>query len=104
MEINPGHNVIKKLFEARKTNPEQAKMIAEQVLTFLSFFIIFYMRMSPVGAHTQLFDNALISAGIHDEPRTMVSRLNRILELALGGSQHPLGVKTSASGKIILPS
>lgn len=81
MEINPGHNVIKKLFEARKTNPEQAKMIAEQ-----------------------LFDNALISAGIHDEPRTMVSRLNRILELALGGSQHPLGVKTSASGKIILPS
>jgi molecular chaperone HtpG len=36
----------------------------------------------------QLYDNALILAGIQDEPRDMVPRINKILEHALKSSQH----------------
>jgi TNF receptor-associated protein 1 len=31
----------------------------------------------------QLIDNALVGAGLMDDPRTMLPRLNRVLELAL---------------------
>ena len=57
LEINPRHNVIKRLSEIQASNPERAKLVAEQLL-----------------------DNALISAGLLDDATTMVARLNKLLE------------------------
>ena len=57
LELNPRHAVIKRLFEMQGSNPERAKLVAEQLL-----------------------DNALISAGLLDDATTMVARLNKLLE------------------------
>jgi molecular chaperone HtpG len=57
LEINPRHAVIKRLFDTRGSQPEKAKLVAEQLL-----------------------DNALISAGLLDDVTSMVTRLNKLLE------------------------
>ena len=57
LEINPRHAVIKRLFDTRTANPDRAKLVAEQLL-----------------------DNALIGAGLLDDPTSMVARLNKLLE------------------------
>jgi len=57
LEINPRHPVIKRLAATRESNPEKAKLVSEQVL-----------------------DNALISAGLLEDPTTMVNRLYKLLE------------------------
>lgn len=38
-----------------------------------------------IALYDQVFDNALIGADIMDNPRTMVTRLNQILEQTLEG-------------------
>ena len=63
LEINPRHSLIARLNEVRETNPELGTMIVEQV-----------------------YDNAMISAGLLEDARTMVDRIYRILETAAGGS------------------
>ena len=57
LEINPRHALIKRLAASAVSAPEKARLVAEQVL-----------------------DNALISAGLLDDPSTMVQRLYKILE------------------------
>ncbi len=57
LEFNPRHAVIKRLFETHTTNPDRAKLVAEQLL-----------------------DNALIGAGLLDDVTSMVTRLNKLLE------------------------
>ena len=57
LEINPRHAVIKRLFETHTANPDRAKLVAEQLL-----------------------DNALIGAGLLEDPTAMVARLNKLLE------------------------
>lgn len=59
LEINPKHPIMNKLLSVKDSNPELAKLITEQV-----------------------FDNALIAADILDNPRTMLNRLNKILDAA----------------------
>lgn len=61
LEINPRHAIIKRLNELRQKNDPFAKVAAQQ-----------------------LYDNALIAAGLKIDPRNMVERLNQILERALG--------------------
>ncbi|KAJ2483732.1 hypothetical protein EV174_002863 [Coemansia sp. RSA 2320] len=56
VEINPRDPVIQGLYELKDKNEELARKIAQQ-----------------------LFDNALIAAGIMDDPRSMLKRLNEIL-------------------------
>ncbi len=56
LEINPRHPLIKSLQERRSTDPETARLIAEQLL-----------------------DNALIAAGLLEDPRPMVARLHALL-------------------------
>lgn len=56
LEINPRHELIKALNAKRSSDVETAKLIAAQLL-----------------------DNALISAGLLDDPRPMVARLNQLL-------------------------
>jgi TNF receptor-associated protein 1 len=56
-EINPHHPIIVGLNRTREAKPELAKKVAEQV-----------------------FDNARFAAGLLDDPRSMVKRLNSLLE------------------------
>jgi len=62
MEINPKHPLILGLNELRGTNASLAKVIAEQ-----------------------LYDNALISAGLFDDSRHMVPRVTSIMTSAIEG-------------------
>ena len=57
LAINPRHAVIKRLAAAREAAPERAALVAEQLL-----------------------DNALLAAGLLDDPTKMVARLYKILE------------------------
>jgi len=61
LEINAAHQMIKRLDAARKNQDAFANIAAEQI-----------------------FENAQIAAGLILDPRGMVSRLNEILERALG--------------------
>jgi len=60
LEINPRHPVIVRLDAMRRTDDVLAAIVAEQVL-----------------------DNARIAAGLLDDPRTMLGRLNDLLERVL---------------------
>ncbi|ACV63187.1 heat shock protein Hsp90 [Desulfofarcimen acetoxidans DSM 771] len=60
LEINPGHELIKRLSALREKDEEFARLAAEQI-----------------------YDNALVSSGLFVDPRLMVSRMYRILERAL---------------------
>lgn len=60
-EINPKSEVIKNLDSLRKSNPDTAKLVLDQ-----------------------LYDNALLAAGLLENPRTMAKRLNEILAKVRG--------------------
>ncbi|CAN5204159.1 molecular chaperone HtpG [soil metagenome] len=61
LEINPRHELVKRLAAARDTKPEMAKLVARQVR-----------------------DNALIAAGLLEDPKDMVAQIYKILEEAVG--------------------
>lgn len=63
LELNPSHSIIKQLAVAQTSDPELAELVAKQ-----------------------LFDNALMNADLVQDPRTMVSRLNQLLEVTLNKS------------------
>jgi TNF receptor-associated protein 1 len=60
LEINPDNPMIVRLEETRGRDAELAKQVAEQV-----------------------FDNALVAAGLLEDPRTMLNRMNALLEKLL---------------------
>lgn len=60
LEINPRHPIIKGLHAAKTANPQLAQTIADQ-----------------------LFDNARMAAGVLEDPRESVHRLNSLLEKLL---------------------
>ncbi|PTY03806.1 molecular chaperone HtpG [Opitutaceae bacterium EW11] len=57
LEINPRHAVIKRLAAAQTSAPDKAALVAEQIL-----------------------DNALIAAGLLEDPTKMVARIYKLLE------------------------
>ncbi|MEI7955582.1 MAG: molecular chaperone HtpG [Verrucomicrobiota bacterium] len=61
LEVNPRHPLLRKLATAKDSNPELAGLVAHQ-----------------------LFDNALIAAGLLEDARDTVSRMNTLMEKALG--------------------
>lgn len=61
LEINPRHPLVRKLALARESNPELAALVARQVL-----------------------DNALMAAGLLEDARDTVARMNDLMEKALG--------------------
>jgi TNF receptor-associated protein 1 len=61
LEINPRHPLLRKLATAKDTNPDLARLVARQ-----------------------LFDNALIAAGLLEDARDTVSRMNTLMEKAMG--------------------
>lgn len=60
LEINPNHEVVIALFKLKNKNPALADLLANQ-----------------------LYDNAMISAGLMDDPREMVGRLTSLLSQVL---------------------
>ena len=60
LEINPRHPIVTRLAKERQADPALAAKVAEQVL-----------------------DNALVAAGLLEDPRTMLKRLNELLERVL---------------------
>jgi molecular chaperone HtpG len=61
LEINPRHRLVRKLAEAKDANPELAKLVSSQLL-----------------------DNALIAAGLLEDARDTISRMNTLMEKAMG--------------------
>merc|ERR1712203_1017358 len=59
-EINPSHPIIKKVNSLRSANPKLAMLVTEQ-----------------------LFANAMVSAGLVDDPRTILRSMNDLLLEAL---------------------
>jgi molecular chaperone HtpG len=60
LEINPRHTVMVRLNQMRQTDEPLAAKVAEQV-----------------------YDNARVAAGLLDDPRLMLQRLNELLEQVL---------------------
>jgi HSP90 family molecular chaperone len=77
LEINAAHPIITRLNSLRRREPSFAKAVAEQV-----------------------FDNALIAAGLMDDPRSMLARLNSILEAAARNSDTTSTTTTVASDEV----
>ncbi|XP_059958356.1 heat shock protein 75 kDa, mitochondrial-like [Mesoplodon densirostris] len=63
LEINPRHRLIKKLNQLRDSEPDLAQLLVDQI-----------------------YENAMITAGLDDDLRPIVSRLNHLLVKAL--DQH----------------
>lgn len=63
LEINPSHPLIVSLDDVRTKNPRLADLVAKQV-----------------------FDNAMIAAGIVEDARSMLPRLQTLLQAALSSS------------------
>lgn len=61
LEINPRHPLVRKLAETKDSNPEIAKLVSQQLL-----------------------DNALIAAGLLEDARDTVKRMNALMEKAMG--------------------
>jgi TNF receptor-associated protein 1 len=61
LEVNPTHAIVKRLAATTESNPDLAGLIAEQVL-----------------------DGALMSAGLLEDPHDMITRMNKLMEKALG--------------------
>merc|ERR1712137_631123 len=74
-EINPEHPVIVRINNLRHTNADMASLIMGQV-----------------------FDNAKCAAGLIDDPRSMLPRINRILE-SMAESASPASASASAEPK-----
>lgn len=60
LEINAGHDLIKKMHSLKETDSQLAGLLLEQI-----------------------YDNAMIAAGLNDDPRPMIARLNELLTKAL---------------------
>lgn len=60
LEINPNHDLIIKLNSVRKLDQEMAKDIA-----------------------LQLYENAQVNAGIIDDPKSMLDRIEKFMHMAL---------------------
>ncbi len=61
LEVNPRHPLVKKLAAAKDADPDLARLVAHQ-----------------------LFDNALIAAGLLEDARDTVARMNKLMERAIG--------------------
>eukprot|EP00920_Eleutheroschizon_duboscqi_P003435 GHVT01007990.1.p2 GENE.GHVT01007990.1~~GHVT01007990.1.p2 ORF type:complete len:205 (+),score=64.63 GHVT01007990.1:465-1079(+) len=68
LELNPKHVVVSSLYHLKSKNPTIAKELT-----------------------LQLYDNACLAAGLLDDPRTMVGRLTRLLEVTAQFAYHGSG-------------
>jgi len=71
-EINPSHPIIKKLAELKTADPQLAVVLTDQ-----------------------LFANAMVSAGLVEDPRTMLNGINTLLTMVL--DKHTSTSSTASS-------
>jgi TNF receptor-associated protein 1 len=71
VEINPKHPVIVGIYDISKKEPALARVVAEQV-----------------------YDNCLVAAGLLDDSRSMIPRLNDILLCVVNGAKAQQQVST----------
>ncbi len=67
----------------------------------LALILVSLRRREPSFAKAvaeQVFDNALIAAGLMDDPRSMLARLNSILEAAARNSDTTSSATTTTTG------
>jgi len=64
-ELNPTHGLVKSLYRLRTEDPQVGELVA-----------------------LQLFDNAMVEAGLADDPRQFVNRINKILNLVLADKEE----------------
>lgn len=76
VEINPKHAVIVGIYDLTKTEPILARVLAEQV-----------------------FDNSLVAAGLMDDSRSMLPRLNDILLCVVNGAKVQTQEKMDADSE-----
>uniref|UniRef100_A0A8D1X674 Heat shock protein 75 kDa, mitochondrial n=1 Tax=Sus scrofa TaxID=9823 RepID=A0A8D1X674_PIG len=83
LEINPRHTLIKKLSQLRHSEPDLAQLLVDQApgLELGRGLLPFPLRKDRPAL--QIYENAMITAGLSDDPHPMVSRLNRLLIKAL---------------------
>merc|ERR1712157_314072 len=74
VEINPSHPIIVGLHNLKETEPVLAKVLAEQV-----------------------YDNCLVAAGLMDDSRTMLPRLNDLLLVAIKSASTDNSTATVAA-------
>ncbi|XP_072170714.1 heat shock protein 75 kDa, mitochondrial-like [Diadema setosum] len=60
LELNGSHPIVKKLYNLKTSDPDLAKMLAEQI-----------------------YDNGMIAAGLVEDPRPMLNRLHAFMEKSL---------------------
>ncbi|CAD2103983.1 TNF receptor-associated protein 1 [Plasmodium vinckei petteri] len=65
LEINPTHTIITSIYHLKNTNNQVAKLLVEQ-----------------------LYDNACIAAGILEDPRSLLTKLNELLLLTARYAYH----------------
>jgi TNF receptor-associated protein 1 len=75
VQINPKHPAIVGLYDIIKTQPALAKVLAEQI-----------------------FDNALVAAGLLDDSRAMIPRINDILVCLVNGERERSKLEKSVGG------
>eukprot|EP01126_Amoeba_proteus_P035648 TRINITY_DN35_c0_g2_i5.p1 TRINITY_DN35_c0_g2~~TRINITY_DN35_c0_g2_i5.p1 ORF type:complete len:624 (-),score=146.15 TRINITY_DN35_c0_g2_i5:108-1979(-) len=83
VQVNTRHPIIVNIYRLHKVNPSVAKDALEQV-----------------------FDNALVQAGLFDDSRLMVPRINKLLELVLSkeSGDVPLPESSSPPDPFVAPS
>mmetsp|Transcript_28295 Transcript_28295/g.66182 ORF Transcript_28295/g.66182 Transcript_28295/m.66182 type:complete len:264 (+) Transcript_28295:3-794(+) len=75
MEINPNHKIILGINELKTTQPSLAKVLAAQV-----------------------FDNCLVAAGLLDDSRSMLPRLNDLLICVVNGAKENPNATVASEG------
>lgn len=78
LEVNPKHHLITTLASVKETNTPVARVAAQQ-----------------------LYDTATIAAGMVDEPKVLLPRLNKLLEVCLyqgAGFDYRTGTYATATG------
>nr|CAD7427495.1 unnamed protein product [Timema monikensis] len=85
LEINPSHPIIKKLSKLVTSNPRLAELVSQQEVALLVSHSLLMSsdRMKPRSWDWALLANAMVSAGLVEDPRTLVTSLNELLSMAL---------------------
>ena len=79
--MNPAHPIIKKLNHLRDSNPGLAILVTEQLFANAMVGLIL---LAPAFEGSWRSDSSFqVSAGLVEDPRTMLKSMNSLLEQAL---------------------
>ncbi len=71
------------LFRASKSHPDLAKLVADQVPVAVTRTLTSSHARFLCAWLRQVLDNALVAAGILDNPQSMLPRINKILGITM---------------------